>query len=573
MSKHNKPYKVLLCYTAMEEEQKEGEPVARGPQERREMSEQEKRVRSLTRAYYSQAKIQEALVKLAAGREVVPRYFEQFGKRPDTLQYVSDVMALVNKGATSFHASEEVWRDVLAINAEMAQEELAEQRVSWDLLIDIDSRFFDCSRIAATLILEMLETYGVKNIGMKFSGSKGLHLMVSGAAFPEEHEGVKMQQAFPEWPRAICQYIMHRIRKAYNERVALIMPPMEVLEKRMQKTREELMHAVCPKCGRASEKGEVMTYVCDDCGTVITRKDMKQSKRALRCITCPGMFRVEKSEEYFFCPVCKTSSFDAGLDTGEGEESGKVTFTKEGRSARAQLSDEFSEEIAGEVLGGLDLVLVAPRHLFRMPYSLHEKTALASVVLTKEELTHFTLRDANPLKVQVREFAPQNIPGEATRLLAAALAWKREYEAQEQALTGLERGKSRKRFDDVELKGVTEQMFPPAIEMLLRGLSDGKKRGLFVLVTFLRSCGFSTEEIEKRVREWNQRNSPPLKEGYVRSQLDWHFRQKKKILPPNYEHEVYYKDLGLFKEKPKTKNPVVDVMRALWKLKEEQWET
>ena len=533
-----------------------------------EISEQEQRIRALTRVYYSRAKVQEALVKFAAGREVVPRYFEQFGKRPDMLQYASDVMALVNRGATSFHASEEVWCDALAINAEMTQEELAGQRMSWDLLIDIDSRFFDCSRAAAALILEMLEAHGVKNVGLKFSGSKGLHLMVPGAAFPQEYESVEMRAAFPEWPRAICQYMMHRIRKAYNERVAPLMPPIEVLEKRMQKTKDELMHAVCPRCGRASEKGEVITYVCDDCGTVSSepRKDVKQSKRAIRCITCTGTFRIEKSEEYFFCPVCKTSSFDV-----EEEGSGKVTYTKEARSRAAQVSDEFSEEIAGEALGGLDLVLVAPRHLFRMPYSLHEKTALASVVLSKEELRSFTLRDANPLKVQIRTFAPQNIPGEATRLLAAALAWKREHDAQEQALAGASvvQKKGGKRFESVELKGVTEQMFPPAIEMLLRGLSDGRKRGLFVLITFLRSCGFAPEEIEKRVRAWNQRNASPLKEGYLKSQLDWHFRQKKKILPPNYDNGAYYKEIGLFKEKPATKNPLVDVMKALWKQRKE----
>ena len=41
-----------------------------------------------------------------------------------------------------------------------------------------------------------------------------------------------------------------------------------------------------------------------------------------------------------------------------------------------------------------DLVLVSSRHLFRMPYSLHEKTTLASVVVLPEELKNFQPHDA-----------------------------------------------------------------------------------------------------------------------------------------------------------------------------------
>jgi len=91
-----------------------------------EISEKEKRVRSITRLYYSNPKVQEALLSFAKEREVVPRYFESFGKRPDTLQYNSDIMGLVNKGATSFHASEEIWHDPLSINSDMNQKELTE---------------------------------------------------------------------------------------------------------------------------------------------------------------------------------------------------------------------------------------------------------------------------------------------------------------------------------------------------------------------------------------------------------------------------------------------------------------
>ena len=65
-------------------------------------------------------------------------------------------------------------------------------------------------------------------------------------------------------------------------------------------------------------------------------------------------------------------------------------------------------------------------------------------------------------------------------------------------------------------------MFPKPIKKLLQGLKDGKKRGLFILLTFLKTIEFKPEEIIKRIQEWNKLNEPPLKDGYVKSQIDWH---------------------------------------------------
>lgn len=521
------------------------------------MSEKEQRIRAITRMYYSQPSVQEVLLAFSKNREVVPRYFEGFGKRPDTLQYQSDIMGLVNKGATSFHASEEIWHEPLQLNSEMSAGELTALRSSWDLLIDIDSPFIDWSKIVAQLILEALEAHGVKHYGIKFSGGKGFHIIVSGAAFPQEYEGVAMSGGFPEWPRAICKYLMYSIRGVYNKRITEVMPSLETIQQRTNKKKEELLQALCPTCGRPSKKGIVTEYACEDCGARITRKDVKQTKRELRCVNCPGVFHIVSNEEYFFCPSCTTSSFDRLGNEG----SGKMTYTKEAREGAAHFSADFSESVSGEVVGGSDLVLVAPRHLFRMPYSLHEKTALASIVLHKNELAGFTLRDANPLKLQIRPYISVPASNEGARLLAAALAWKKEQDAYEG--TTERKTYSGKQFEQTALQGVTEAMFPPAIKKLLKGVSDGKKRGLFVLITFLNACGFSREYIDTATHEWNTKNQPPLKEGYIRTQLDWHFRQKKKILPPNYANDAFYRDLGLIDAPQKTKNPIVDVARQL----------
>ena len=56
-----------------------------------------------------------------------------------------------------------------------------------------------------------------------------------------------------------------------------------------------------------------------------------------------------------------------------------------------------------------------------------------------------------------------------------------------------------------------------------------------------------------------------LREGYIKSQLDWHFKQKKQILPPNYSNESFYKDIGVLEEPQSVKNPVVEVIRKMRK--------
>ncbi len=506
----------------------------------------EERVRAITKLYYANPKVQEALLAFSKEREVVPRYFEGFGKRPDTLQYVSDISGLVNRGATSFHASEEIWHDPLAINAEMSPEELSQQRKSWDLLLDIDSPFLDCSKIAAELIIKALEQHGVKHYGIKFSGSKGFHILVPGNAFPEMYDGKTMKEMFPEWPRAMVAYLMHYIRQEYNVRAAAILANTDAIEQRTSVSQEELTERYCLICNTPAKKGTIRVFTCPVCSSSLERRDSTVIQRKLRCLReqCSGIPELVEEREYYYC------------ENDTDPENEKLPLSSE------KHPENFDKKaaVSASKIASLDLVLVAPRHLFRMPYSLHEKTALASVVLTKSELESFSPRDAHPLTVQIKPYLPEEVQGEARRLLSEALEWKKAQEKYEQKY-------EKKTYEhyDVPLTGVTEVMFPESIKKLLQGLKDGKKRGLFILITFLKSLQFSPAYIEQAVYEWNTKNEPPLKEGYIKSQLTWHLRQKKKILPPNYDNQSFYKDLNLLSKKPEAKNPLVEVMRKLKK--------
>ena len=515
------------------------------------VSEKEKRIRAITKMYYSNPKIQEAMVRFGQDREVVPRYFEGFGKRPDTIQYPSDIMALANKGATSFHASEEIWNDPLKINSEMSLEELNGNRKSWDLLIDIDSPFLDFSKIAARMLINELKKYGISSYGIKFSGSKGFHIIIPGKCFPNELNGIRMKDAFPEWPKAICEYLKEEIKPLFSKEAQSI-SNMSALEIRTSKKAEQLMNTTCPQCNKPVIKDTWITLRCGYClNEVRQKKSVIAKKRVLRCEKCLGIMNVENEEEFFECKDCKITNISK---TGDSK-SVNIKYTKD-----SSISDvaEMSKNLHEEYTGGFDLVLVASRHLFRMPYSLHEKTALASIILNEDELENFSLKDANPMNIKIREYYPEGREDEAKKLLIDALAWKKSRQGEEDKK---EKKYEVGEYEKIDIKDVTDNMFPAPIKKLLKGLTDGKKRGLFILLTFLKCANFSPEEIDKRVKEWNKLNKPPLKEGYVRSQVEWHLKQKKKILPPNYDNESFYKDLGLLDKKPEVKIP-------LWRLLE-----
>ncbi len=396
----------------------------------------EERIKKITYLYYSRKDIQKAIFSFSADREVVPRYFEDFGKRPDSPQYLGDIFEMVKNGATSFHCSEELWKDPLKISTGMNEKQMNELRIGWDLLLDIDSKYIDYSKIMAELIIKVLKFHGIKNIGIKFSGSKGFHIIVPWKAFPEVIYNTKTKDMFPEWPRIITKYIMEMTKKDLIEKITQLTKPNK--------------------------------YV----------KDFKAS-----------------------------------------------------------------EEVVP------DLILVSPRHLFRMPYSLHEKTALASVVLKPDQIKDFQPKDANPFKAEIRNFMPDSKEGEASELLREALDWYKIKNPEEAV-------KINREFKPITLKEISEKNFPPSIKKILEGIKgDGRKRALFVIMNFFRSIGMDRKDIEKNLHDWNKKNEVPLKEGYIKSQIISSYKGKP-MPPPNYDKD-YYKVLGILptEEELRYKNP------------------
>ena len=171
------------------------------------------------------------------------------------------------------------------------------------------------------------------------------------------------------------------------------------------------------------------------------------------------------------------------------------------------------------------------RHLFRMPYSLHIKTGKVSVPIPLFKLKSFEPEQASIENVKILPFL-QNEKGEATELLLQALDWDAKISKIKPPV------KSVKKY---KLKSpIPEEYFPPCIKGLIKGIENGKKRSIFSLITFLKSVNWDLEEIDKKVKEWNNNNPEPLPERFIMTQLRWHERQQREILPANCDSQMFW---------------------------------
>lgn len=383
-----------------------------------------------TLSYYKRKDVQEAIVQNAANREVAIKYGDNFGKRPDIIKYPRDVLELAKQGATSFHASEELWKNPLQLGPDMGKRDLDDLRVGWDLVIDIDCDNWEYSKIAADLIIKALKHYNINNISAKFSGNKGFHIGIPFESFPERVVSRETKLLFPDAPRRIALYLKSMIEKHLKERTGNA-KPFSVLS--------------------------------------------------------------------------------------------------------------------------IDTILISSRHLYRMPYSFNEKSGLVSVPIEPDEILKFEKDMAKPENVEVKyRFLEKNNmnKGEAKQLIVQAF----DSDFKEEEIERL----MEQDFAAVQ-KAIPEKFFPPCIQNILKGISDGKKRSLFILVNFLVCVGWDYAEIEKLLKKWNEKNAEPLKDVLILGQVRYHKQQKKKILPPNCNNQMYYVDFRVCTPDnlcSKIKNPV-----------------
>ena len=415
-------------------------------------------------SHYKRADIQQEIIANARDREIAVKFNENFGKRPDILRHSNDILELAKQGATSFHASEELWRNPLQIDTSLKKHELDNLRIGWDLILDIDCGFFEYSKIAADLVVKALKFHNLESISCKFSGNKGFHIGVPFEAFPEKIRNDDTKKMFPEAPRKIALYITEMIKKELGFRI--------------------------------------MEYEKNDFNAIME----KTGKKASEITYYDGKTRLLNAEPFL----------------------------------------------------NIDTILISSRHLFRMPYSLHEESGLASTPFNPDKVLLFTKKLAMPKNVRIsrhRFLDRANAKSDdAKRLLMEAL----DFSIKKESVV------SQKREFSAPEKALPEELFPPCIKLILNGLEDGKKRALFILLNYFTSIGWDYEMIGKKLKEWNAKNREPIREVYLLGQLRYHKQNHKKILPPNCDNETYMLGIGVCKPDnfcPKIKNPAQYTLR------------
>ncbi|HLP79474.1 MAG TPA: hypothetical protein VK158_02485 [Acidobacteriota bacterium] len=162
----------------------------------------------LVLAHYSRPEVLAEIVRCSQRKEVVGSFGGVgYARRPDIIEYPQDVIEQVKRGITSFHASEELWSNPSAINVDAQKQDIERMRIGWDLILDIDCKSLDYSKIAADCIIRALSYLGISSISCKFSGNHGFHIAVPFESFPNMINGKETRTLFPIAPRAIAEYL------------------------------------------------------------------------------------------------------------------------------------------------------------------------------------------------------------------------------------------------------------------------------------------------------------------------------------------------------------------------------
>ncbi len=456
-----------------------------------------------TLSYYKRPDVQERILEGARNREVWIKYGERPGKRPDVLVHGRDVFEAARQGATSFHISVERWYSPLDLAGVSSPGELNEMRAGWDLIIDVDCEYWEVAKQITHLFVQLLNQEGVHSIGVKFSGNKGFHIIVPFEAFPSDYRGKPMEVWYPEVPKRVLKYLHKRLEASFREKVS-----DNILE-RTGISLQDLYAQKCRKCGTHTPlPNDTYEFVCsrDE-----TREQDASASAIKQCPKCSSFMKNMGKVKRVVCRKCHSDDFETIIDLP------KIIKLDEG--------------------------LVISRHMIRGAYSLHEKSGLVSLPIHPDAIISFEREQADiaNLPAELPQFMPAElIEGEASLLFEHAM----DYTLITDTPTVQRRGMPHADFEAPTV-ALEEQHFPPCMKLTLQGVKDGKKRASFFLLNFLSSVGWSYEQIEKRLDEWNELNNPPLRKGFLQSQIRSHKAQAKKMLPPNCDNQAYYVDIGV----------------------------
>jgi hypothetical protein len=480
--------------------------------------------------FYKKDFVQKAIVRLAKDKEVAVKYGDKgFGKRPDVINYPSDVWEFAKQGVTSFHISEEHWHYPMHLKTGMTKKKQDELRKGWDLIIDIDSKHWGISRVATWIICQALKDEGFESISVKFSGNKGFHIGIPYESFSGVAKDI--EKSFPELPRDIAKLLL----KVLDEKYISVKDDKIFFGDKVS-IRIETLKGIMADEGRSDE---LVRYICRSC------KDEKKETKTYVEFICAGCGYRKKDEqvEFLSCPKCK-KIMERMIYKDKTCSCGK---------------EEFEPKFNILSVIDIDTLLISSRHMYRCVYSLHEKSGLASVPVAVDDILKFDKKQAHPDAITEEKLIfleKGNKTYEGISFIQIAMI-KEEIIEEEKPI-----------FEYEEIsEAAPEELFPPCIKKMFKGIEDGRKRAMFVITNFLFSVGWNKDMITDKLKEWNQINTEPLSETLLLGHVRYHSAKRKKaVLPPNCDNKAYYKDMGICTSDQlceRIKNPVNYVRRRM----------
>lgn len=473
-----------------------------------------------TLSFYKRPEVQRKLVEQAKDKEISVKFGTYFGKRPEAIYNEGDILEFAKKKATSLHCSEELWSNPLFIQTGMSKKDINELRTGWDLILDIDCPYWPLSKLITHLFVKALQAHDIRCVTVKFSGNKGFHIAVPFEAFPESFNGQPTKDLFPEAPKRIAHYLLDYLSKHYVKDKGDYLLFEGKYKQDKQLLAEKLgMHA----------KEFTKTYWIDDRGKrrEATEEDLKEEEHATILFLCSSCGYTEKDDKAHLDDVRNCQRCGMIMVTEN------ATKKKEDQGRLVTLFDPLT-------IIEVDTILLAHRHLYRMPYSFHEKSQLVSVPLPVEHILKFSKKEAEHDQAKLdAPFLDRNAAtrGEASTLLMAAYDYNPDLQTEDDY--------AEEKTFEVPQEAIPEDYFPPCIKIMLNGLVDGRKRAMFTLINFLRGAGWSHEQIDATLHEWNQKNEEQLREVELKGRLRYE-KTKKDHLPP-HNCKRYYQDFGVCK--------------------------
>lgn len=161
-------------------------------------------------SYYDDEEILKALVFQCRNRELWLKCGDDIkSDRPLKADSIEELKKYIHsvrgQAIINIYASVEVFSNPLLLNSNPPDE----LRIGWDLFLDFDSiQNIEYAKRCAISVFELLKTFNVEHLKVKFSGDRGFHFIIPGSAFDCFVGGSREYvQAFPSVPMQVARFL------------------------------------------------------------------------------------------------------------------------------------------------------------------------------------------------------------------------------------------------------------------------------------------------------------------------------------------------------------------------------